>query len=63
MAQKVSKKYSLNVQGVISFDDDGTAYVSVEDRGDFEINELLKDFSDKECCPEGYPTHCIFSAR
>lgn len=49
MAQKVSKKYSLNVQGVISFDDDGTAYVSVEDRGDFEINELLKDFSDKEC--------------
>ena len=48
MAQKVSRKYSLKVQGVISFDDDGTAYVSFEDRGDFEINALLKDFSDKE---------------
>ncbi len=49
MAQKVSKKYSLNIQGVISIDEDGKAYVSVEDRGEFEIDELLKDFNDKEC--------------
>ena len=49
MAQRVSKKYSLNIQGVISFDEDGKAYVSVEDRGDFELDELLKDFNDKEC--------------
>ena len=49
MAQKVSKKYSLNIQGVISFDEDGKAYVSVEDRGDFELDELLRDFNDKEC--------------
>lgn len=49
MAQKVSKKYSLNIQGVIGIDEDGRAYVSVEDRGDFEIDELLKDFNDKEC--------------
>ena len=47
--QKVSKKYSLNIQGIISIDEDGRAYVSVEDRGDFEIDELLKDFNDKEC--------------
>ena len=49
MAQKVLKKYSLNIQGVISFDEDGKAYVSVEDRGDFELDELLRDFNDKEC--------------
>ena len=49
MAQKVSKKYSLNSNGVISFDEDGKAYVSVEDRGDFELDELLRDFNDKEC--------------
>lgn len=49
MAQKVSKKYSLNIQGVVGIDEDGKAYVSVEDRGDFEINELLRDFDGKEC--------------
>ena len=43
MAQKVSRKYSLNVNGVISFDENGKAYVSVEDRGDFELDELLKE--------------------
>ena len=49
MAQRVSRKYSLNVNGVISFDENGKAYVSVEDRGDFELDELLRDFNDKEC--------------
>jgi hypothetical protein len=49
MAQKVSKKYSLNIQGVVSVDEDGKAFVSVEDRGDFKIDELLKDFDGKEC--------------
>jgi type II secretory pathway component PulC len=49
MAQKVSKKYSLNIQGVVSVDEDGKAYVSVEDRGEFEIYELLRDFDGKEC--------------
>lgn len=49
MAQKVSKKYSLNIQGVVSIDENGTTYVSVEDRGDFAIDELLKDFDGKEC--------------
>ena len=49
MAQKILRKYSLNVNGVISFDENGKAYVSVEDRGDFELDELLKDFNDKEC--------------
>ena len=49
MAQKVSRKYSLNINGVISFDENGKAYVSVEDRGDFELDELLRDFNDKEC--------------
>ena len=49
MAQKVSKKYSLNIQGLVSIDENGKAYVSVEDRGDFEIDELLRDFDGKEC--------------
>lgn len=49
MAQKVSKKYSLNIQGVVSIDEDGKAFVSVEDRGDFEVDELFRDFDGKEC--------------
>lgn len=49
MAQKVSKKYALNIQGVLGFDEEDKAYVTVEDRGDFEIDELLRDFNDKEC--------------
>ena len=49
MVKKKKKKYSLNINGVISFDEDGKAYVSVEDRGDFELDELLRDFNDKEC--------------
>ena len=31
------------------YDENGKAYVSVEDRGDFELDELLRDFNDKEC--------------
>ena len=49
MAQKVLKKYTLNIQGVITIDEDGKAFVTVEDRGDFEIDDLLRDFDGKEC--------------
>ena len=49
MAQKVSKKYALNIQGIVSIDKNGRIIVSVEDRGDFDLSELMDAFDGNEC--------------
>jgi len=49
MAQKVSKKYALNIQGIVNIDEDGRIVVSVEDRGDFYLHELMDAFDGNEC--------------
>lgn len=49
MAQKISKKYALNVQGIIDIDDEGRITVSVEDRGEYDLAGLMDAFSGKEC--------------
>lgn len=48
MAQKVSKKYSLNIQGVVSIED-GRIFISIEDRGDYDLSELMDAFDGNEC--------------
>lgn len=48
MAQKVQKKYSLKLQGVVNIDD-GRITVSVEDRGDFDLAALMDAFDGNEC--------------
>lgn len=48
MAQKVQKKYSLKLQGVVSIED-GHIIVSVEDRGDFDLATLMDAFDGNEC--------------
>ena len=48
MAQKVQKKYSLSIQGVVEIDD-GRINVYVEDRGAFELADLMKAFDGNEC--------------
>ena len=49
MAQKVSKKFSLSIQGVVNIDEDGRIFISVEDRGDFDLAELMAEFDGNEC--------------
>lgn len=49
MAQKLSKKYTLSINGLISVLDDGNIIVSVEDNGDFNLAHLMDDFDDRVC--------------
>ncbi len=50
MPQKISKKYALSIQGVLSYDPaNQQIYVSIQDKGDYLLSELLEDFDGKEC--------------
>ena len=49
MAQKIEKNYKLNITGVVSIGEDGDITVTVEDRGEFNLAEIMKDFNDREC--------------
>ena len=51
MAQKLSKKYTLSINGLITVCDDGNIVVSVEDTGDFNLSHLMSDFDNKVCTP------------
>lgn len=48
MAQKVQRKYSLNIQGVVEIKYDRIT-VYVEDRGEFDLAGLMKAFDGNEC--------------
>ena len=49
MAQKVSKKYALNISGIVNIDDDNRIWISVEDVGDFVLDDLMQAFDGNEC--------------
>jgi hypothetical protein len=49
MAQRISKKYTLNIQGVVSIDEDNNIYISIADRGDYNLAELMDAFNGNEC--------------
>ena len=50
MIDSIKKKYSLNICGVLSYDDGMRDFViSIEDRGDFRLSELLECFDGKQC--------------
>ena len=48
MAQKVQKKYALNIQGVVEIDD-GRINIYVEDHGEYDLADLMKAFDGNEC--------------
>ena len=48
MAQKVQKKYSLSIQGVVAIDD-GRITVCVEDKGEYDLAALMDAFDGNEC--------------
>ncbi len=48
MAQKVQKKYSLSIQGVVEIND-GRITVYVEDKGEYDLATLMNAFDGNEC--------------
>lgn len=48
MAQKVQKKYALNIQGMVEIDD-GKINILVEDHGEYDLADLMKAFDGNEC--------------
>ena len=49
MVQKISKKSALNIQGTVAIDDEGQIFVSVEDKGEYLLSDLMKSFDGNEC--------------
>lgn len=49
MAQKIEKNYKVNITGVVNIDADEHITVCVEDRGEFNLAEIMRDFNDREC--------------
>lgn len=49
MAQKIEKNYKVNITGVVNIDENEHIAVFVEDRGEFNLAEIMKDFNDREC--------------
>ena len=48
MANKITKKYNISAQGLLSIDADGQIYISVEDGAqDVNLAKLLEDFNDR----------------
>ena len=48
MAQKVQKKYSLSIQGVVEIND-GHITICVEDKGEYDLATLMSAFDGNEC--------------
>ena len=49
MAQKISKNYKVSINGIVCVDNDDRITVCVEDRGEFSLADIMRDFNDKEC--------------
>lgn len=49
MAQKISKKSALNIQGTVVVDNDGKIFIIIEDKGEYLLSDLMKSFDGNEC--------------
>lgn len=49
MAQKISKKSALNIQGTVAVNKDGKIFVMIEDKGEYLLSDLMKSFDGNEC--------------
>lgn len=49
MAQKISKKSALNIQGMVAVDNEGKIFVIIEDKGEYLLSDLMKSFDGNEC--------------
>lgn len=44
----ININHSVTVKGVLSIDSDGKMTMSVENMGDIELDQLLKEFNERE---------------
>jgi hypothetical protein len=49
MAQKATKNFKLSIKGILDIDENENLIVSIEDRGDFDLATMMKDFYGREC--------------
>ena len=49
MAQKATKKFRLNITGILDIDENANLIVSIEDRGEFDLATMMQDFYGREC--------------
>jgi hypothetical protein len=49
MAQKATKNFKLSIKGILDIDDKGRLIACIEDRGEFDLAIMLKEFFGREC--------------
>lgn len=49
MAQKATKNFTLSIKGILDIDEDGRLIASIEDRGEFDLAIMMKEFLGREC--------------
>ena len=49
MAQKATKNFTLSIKGVLDIDENGRLIVCIEDRGEFDLAIMMREFIGKEC--------------
>jgi hypothetical protein len=49
MAQKATKNFKLSIKGILDIDEDGRLIACIEDRGEFDLAIMMKEFLGREC--------------
>ena len=49
MAQKATKNFTLSIKGILETDEKGRLIVCIEDRGEFDLAVMMREFLNKEC--------------
>ena len=49
MAQKATKNFTLSIKGILDIDEKGRLIACIEDRGEFDLAVMLREFLGREC--------------
>ena len=49
MAQKATKNFKLSIKGILDIDNKGRLIACIEDRGEFDLAIMMKEFLGREC--------------
>ena len=49
MAQKATKNFKLSIKGILDIDENGKLIACIEDRGEFDLAIMMREFLGKEC--------------
>ena len=48
MAQKAVKNFTLSIKGILDIDDKGRLIACIEDKGEFDLAVMIREFLGKE---------------